>query len=110
MKLPRYHEVGIDSATGLVFRYASINHPYEDPGSPKVDKTDAEAAAREASGMSNVTSDQLIVVFADTGTQQLVYDIALEGPADASDAAGVVRMAEVHVDAMTGATIVVAVG
>lgn len=108
--LPRFCEVGIDTVSGLVFRYVSINHPYDAPGEPTISQADAEAAARMVSGLPEVDKVELAMAFTDSGAQRLVYTVQLSGPIPGDPVSSVRLHAWVQVDATTGEAKVVAVG
>jgi hypothetical protein len=100
--VPRFFEIGIDPSTGVVYRYASVNHPFETPGQPKVDQAAAEDAARKASGLSQVDNVDLAVSFTEAGDQFLVYNIALSGGIPGDSSGQMILHALVQVDATTG--------
>lgn len=107
--VPTYFEVDIDAASGLVFGFVAVNHPYVRPGDPKISQEAAEKAAIEVSGLPEIESTALQITFSDAGTQLLTYEMRLTGPVEGQPAS-MRRFADVHVDAMTGEAKVVGVG
>lgn len=76
--LPNSREVGVDASTGLVFRYTYVNHPYDPPAQPLVDRATAEAVAvRVVSGSprAQLDSSELRVTFAADDVQRLVWQV-----------------------------------
>jgi hypothetical protein len=108
---PDYRMVGINAATGRVFRYADVQRPYVLPGEPKVARAAALVAAAEASGFGGagiVTKSELRIVFDYAGAQRLVWWVYLDGPVPG--APDLVAHALVEVDAMTGTATVLGGG
>jgi len=106
--------VGINAATGAVFRYSDLRHGYKDPGSPAVNRDAAVAAATDASGFgkaATTTSVELRLSFDSKGNQRLVWWISLQEPIDATARApAMTNYALVEVDAMAGTTVVLGRG
>lgn len=102
--LPDSRVVGVDASTGLVFHFVYMNHPYDPPAEPLVDRATAEAVAvrlATASPQAEVDRSELLVTFTPAEVQRLVWQVYVtEG----------FSHWVVEVDAETGAAAVIASG
>ena len=102
--VPDSREVGIDAATGRVFRYVYINMPFEPPIEPVIEQSIAEASALRAvngSPLARISSSELLVTFDPSGQQRLVWHVFVDDGLSHS---------VVEVDAETGTVIVIGRG
>lgn len=110
--VPDYRLVGIDAMTGEVWRFLNVSRPYADPPTPAVARAAAESAARtvitDATGVKADTAE-LRITFTQAGEQRLVWQVYLSGMADGTSA-DVTSHWVVEVDAMSGATALLASG
>jgi hypothetical protein len=111
--VPDARVVGVDAATGQVFRYLFINRPFAAPGKPAVSQAAAEKAAGALVGAPGLTVDrtELRVAFAASGEQRLVWSVSLTAVVDVTaDGVQVPGHWTVEVDAATGAASIVTTG
>ena len=104
--VPDIRQVGIDAASGQVFRFHNISRPYEPPAQPTIPRSDAIEAAREASFLGDqarVRNVELRVEFDATGRQYLAWNVYLDGPvAEQQEGQHLEAHFLIEVDAATG--------
>jgi hypothetical protein len=110
--VPDNRVVGVDVSTGQVFRYASVQRPFDPPPTPAIDRPGAIGAALKSVGLSDraqTDKTELRVTFTATGVQKLVWDIYLTDIVDTT-ASGQAIPGHwvVEVDAMSGSTSLIA--
>jgi hypothetical protein len=113
--VPDIRQIGIDAASGQVFRFHNLFRPYARPGQPRVTEAEAIKAAREASFLGEdgaVRNVELRVEFDAAGRQYLAWNIYIDGPVagQPKDQEGVLAHFVVEVDAATGEARVVGQG
>jgi hypothetical protein len=94
---PVSREIDVDGASGRVYRYVSVDTPYARPPTPQISQRAAEdvaVRAADASARATIGRSELLITFADTGAQLLVWRVSLN--------IGVTDHAIVDVDAVTG--------
>jgi hypothetical protein len=102
--VPNSREVGVDSSTGRVFRYAYSNRAYDPPPAPTVDRATAETIALRAANGSpraQIARSELLITFVPFDVQRLVWHVYVDDG---------ISHAVVEVDAETGAASVIGRG
>jgi hypothetical protein len=98
--------IGVDAATGRIFRYANVSRAYEAPGKPTIDEPSAIKLAVEASGLGDRATFERIelrIAFDAAGKQYLAWRAVVSGPVDGAPAGGPLAHALVEVNADSGA-------
>jgi hypothetical protein len=104
VRVPNMREVGIDAASGEVFRFVNVNRPFAQPPEPIVDKgTAQQIAVRAANGSPQATIDstELVITFTRDGVQHLVWQVAVTDG---------ISHTWVEIDSQTGVPVVTARG
>lgn len=94
--LPDYRMVEVDAITGKVFSLVDVRRPYDPPPPPRLDASQAEAAAVQRLGGGTASTPQLEVTFDSQGMQRLVWVVAVTS--NEVGAPGAI----VTIDALTG--------
>jgi hypothetical protein len=103
--VPDSRLVGVDAATGRIFRYANVSRAYQAPGKPTIDQSSAIELAVEASGLgaaAAVERTELRIAFDAFGKQYLAWRVVLTGPVEGAPAGGPMAHAFVEVNANSG--------
>lgn len=111
--VPDARQVGVDAATGQVFRYANFSRAYQVPGKPTIDEASAIKLAVEASGLgaqATVDRIQLRIGFDTVGTQYLAWQVTITGPAEDAPEGSPLAHAFVEVNADSGVATIVGRG
>jgi hypothetical protein len=112
--VPDSMTVGIDAATGQVFRFLSLHRDYVDPGLPSIGEKAAIELGVKASDLEGpivVDEARLRIAFNEVGTQRLVWEVFLSAarPTNEEEPMGISH-AIVEVDATSGNAVVVGRG
>lgn len=110
--VPNTRVVGVDAASGEVFRYLDVRRAFTDPGSPRLAQADAAAAAIKAAAIAGASVDRTEVwlQFDPSGQQYLAWRFEVSGPEPTGGAPGIQVHAMVEVNDGTGAAVVIGRG
>ena len=112
--VPDSRVVGVDAASGRVFRYSYVNRSYAVPPPPMVDRARAEKAAMEqlpADRAVDIENTELRIAFTLAGDERLVWLIQATWVAAESENGDIVLgHALVEVDAESGKAAIVGAG
>lgn len=80
--VPNKRVLGVDAATGKVFRFLDVRHPFVDPGEPKLEKAEAAALALKAAEITDAQVDdaQVWLRFDLAGRQYLAWVVQVSSP------------------------------
>jgi hypothetical protein len=111
--VPDSRTIGVDAATGLVFRYLDVRRPYKSPGQPAIDEKTAVDSAVEVLGEEfriSIDRTELRLAFDARGSQYLVWLVYATMPLTLDGSQVVEQHVIVEVDTATGKATVIATG